>query len=73
MRKGTPMSDLENVITVYGGTDSWKQRMGYQSPDAAYLVLIDKHGAVRWRHSGAFDEEAYKNLYAQVSGLLREP
>jgi hypothetical protein len=73
MRKGTPRSDQENVITVYGGTDAWKQRVGYQSQDAAYLVLIDKHGAVRWRHSGAFDESAYKDLHAQVSGLLREP
>jgi hypothetical protein len=73
MRKGTPRSDQENVITVYGGTDSWKQRMGYQSPDAAYLILLDKNGVVRWRHSGAFDEEAYKGLHAQVSGLLPEP
>jgi len=73
MRKETPLSDQENVITVYGGTDSWKQHMGYQSPDAAYLVLIDKHGAVRWRHSGAFDEEAYKDLSVRVTALLREP
>ncbi len=73
MRKGTPRSDQENVITVYGGTDSWKQRMGYQSPDAAYLVLLDKRGTVRWRHSGAFDEKAYRDFYAQVSALLREP
>jgi hypothetical protein len=73
MRKGTPAKDQENVITVYGGVDSWKQRMGYQSLDAAYLLLLDKHGVVCWSHSGAFDEEAYKNLHAQVSGLLREP
>ena len=73
MRKGTPRSDQENVITIYGGTDTWKQRVGYQSPDAAYLVLLDKHGVVRWRHSGAFDEEAYKDLHARVSDLLREP
>jgi hypothetical protein len=72
MRKGTPRSDQENVITVYRGTDSWKQRVGYQSPDAAYLVLLDKHGTVRWRHSGVFDAEAYKDLHAQVSALLRE-
>lgn len=72
MRKGTPRSDQENVITVYGGTDSWKQRMGYQLPDAAYLVLLDKHGVVCWRHSGAFDDAAYKDLHAQASGLLRE-
>ena len=73
MRKGTPRSDQENVITVYGDTGSWKQRVGYQSPDAAYLVLLDKHGAVRWRHSGAFDEEAYKDLSVRVTALLREP
>ena len=73
MRRGTPRSDQENVITVYGGTDSWKQRVGYASPDAAYLVLLDRHGAVRWRNSGAFEEKAYKDLYVQVSALLREP
>jgi hypothetical protein len=73
MRKGTPRSDQENVITVYGGTDSWRQRVGYASPDAAYLVLLDKHGTVCWRKSGVFDEKAYGDLYAQVSALLREP
>jgi hypothetical protein len=73
MRKGTPRSDQENVITVYGGTDSWKQRVGYASPNAAYLILLDKRGAVRWSHSGAFDEKAYRDLHAQVSTLLREP
>jgi hypothetical protein len=72
MRKGTPRSDQENVITVYGDTDSWEQRVGYVSPDAAYLVLLDKHGAVRWRHSGAFDEDAYKDLSTHVAALLRE-
>jgi len=73
MRKGTPEKDRENVITVYGGTDSWKQRVGYGAPDAAYLVLIDRHGAVRWRNSGVFDEKAYQDLHAHVSALLREP
>jgi len=72
MRKGTAPGDRENVITVYGGTDSCKQRIGFQLPDAAYLVLLDKHGAVRWRHNGAFDEDAYKDLSGHVSALLRE-
>jgi len=73
MRKGTPANDQENVITVYGDTDAWKQRMGYQLPDAAYLILLDKRGAVRWRHGGAFDEDAYRDLSLHVSALLREP
>ena len=70
MRKGTPSKDHEHVITVYGGTALWKQRLGFQSPDAAYLVLLDQRGVVRWRHSGVFTEEAYTGLATRVSALL---
>ena len=69
MRRGTPKADYENVITVYGGTDPWKQRLGFQSPDAAYLILLDQRGIVRWRHNGAFDEESYRSLSEQVTAL----
>lgn len=72
MRKGTPRQDHENVITVYGGTDVWKQRLEFQSPDAAYLILLDPRGVVGWRHSGVFDEEAYARLSKSVSDLLGE-
>lgn len=71
MRRGTPRKDHENVITVYGGTDPWKQRLGFRSPDAAYLVLLDQRGVVRWRRSGVFDEAAYNGLAIQVAALLR--
>ena len=73
MRRGTPRQDQETVITVYGGTEAWKQRLDFQSPDAAYLVLLDRHGVVRWRHSGVLDEAAYKDLSIQMETLLREP
>jgi len=70
MRKGTPKKDQENVITVYGGTDLWKQRLGFQSPDAAYLLLVDQRGVVRWRHQGEFDEKAYGSMSIEVAALL---
>jgi len=73
MRRGTPTQDRENVITVYGGTEAWKQRLGFQSPDAAYMILLDRRGVVRWRHSGVLDEVAYKDLSIQMETLLREP
>jgi len=71
MRKGTPKKDQENVITVYGGTDSWKQRLSFQSPNAAYLLLVDQRGVVRWRHSGPFDQKAYNQMASQVADLLK--
>jgi hypothetical protein len=72
MRNGTPKKDHENVVTVYGGTDPWKQRLGFQAPDAAYLILLDPRGVVRWRHGGKFDEQAYTALSKSVSELIGE-
>ncbi|MGC9293554.1 MAG: hypothetical protein ACP5EP_12695, partial [Acidobacteriaceae bacterium] len=73
MRKGTPTRNHENVITVYGDTNLWKQRVGFQSPDAAYLILIDRRGIVRWRHNGGLDENAYNELSLLVMALLQGP
>ena len=72
MRRGTPRHDRENVITVYGGTDPWKQRLGFEAPDAAYLILLDQRGIVRWRHAGSFDEKVYRTLSNQLPALLAE-
>jgi len=72
MRRGTPKDDHENVITVYGGTERWKHRLGFQAPEAAYLVLLDQDGIVRWRHSGLFDEEIYRALSRSTSDLVGE-
>ena len=70
MRRGTPKGDQENVITVYGGTDSWKQHVGFRDPKSAYLILIDQGGRCAWRSAEGLDEERYKALSSEVSRLL---
>lgn len=50
MRRGTPKELQENVITVWGGVDPWKQRLGFRDGKDAYLVLVDASGVVRWVH-----------------------
>ena len=70
MRRGTPKADHENVITVYGGTDAWKQRTGFNDPKSAYLILIDQHGRVAWRSAGSLDEQRYSALSSEVMRLL---
>ena len=69
MRRGTPKADHENVITVYGGTESWKQRLGVKAEDSAYLVIVDQKGNVAWRRAGSLEEASYKDLAAQVRKL----
>ncbi|MEO8052765.1 MAG: hypothetical protein ABI833_20335 [Acidobacteriota bacterium] len=70
MRRGTPKTDYGNVITVYGGTDPWKQRVGFRDPKTAYLILIDHSGKVAWRYAGGLDEAPYKTLSSELSRLL---
>jgi hypothetical protein len=70
MRRGTPREDYEHVITVYGGTDRWKQRVGFRDPNAAYLILLDASGRVAWRYAGRLDEQAYHALASEVSRLV---
>ena len=72
MRKGTPKELHENVITVYGGTDPWKQRLGFKKGNDAYLVLIDPDGIVRWTWSGQFDEARFAELANLVRKLAAE-
>ncbi len=69
MRRGTPKADHENVITVYGGTEPWKQRLGVEAEDSAYLVVLDQNGKVAWRHAGPFEETFYQALAVQVRKL----
>ena len=73
MRRGTPKADHENVITVYGATKPWKQRLGVKSEDSAYLVIIDQKGKVVWRHAGPFEESSYQTLALQVRKLASAP
>ena len=71
MRRGTPSNLHENVITVYGGVDPWKSRIGYAQPDDAYLVLLDPAGIIRWTHRGEFDEHIFTELRQVVMNLLK--
>jgi hypothetical protein len=71
MRRGTPKADHEHVITVYGGVDPWKQRLGANDDKAAYLIVLDKTGRVGWLHGGPFDEAAFQTLSSQVTKLAK--
>jgi hypothetical protein len=71
MRRATPKDLHGNVITVYGGTGPWKERLAVADEKAAYLVLLDRDGMVRWIHSGMFDESAFTRLKSEVDQLLK--
>ena len=71
MRNSTPVKLHERVITVYGGTGDWKQRLSYspEHKDDAYLVALDRVGVVRWLHHGGFDQSRADDLHALLTSL----
>ncbi len=73
MRSGTRVELHDHVITVYGGTSDWKQRLSYATlhEDDAYLIVLDSEGVVRWLHHGVFDQsrtDELKGLLASLAG-----
>jgi len=70
MRKGTPAELHGHVVTVYGGTGPWRERLGYADAKSAYLVLLDAGGIVRWRHAGPHSPEAMVELVRAIEALL---
>ena len=71
MRNGTPPELHDHVITVYGGTDEWKQRLVYSAAheNDAYLIVVDREGIVRWIHHGAFEQSRADELQAVLRSL----
>lgn len=70
MRKGTPEELHRNVMTVYGGTGDWKKMLDYRAKDAAYLILVDAQGIIRWLHAGKFDPEKFEELAAVCGNVV---
>ncbi len=71
MRRGTAKEDHDKVITVYGGSADWKDRLAVADTDLAYLLLLDREGRVRWRHAGVFDEKVWPELKDATSITLQ--
>jgi hypothetical protein len=71
MRSGTPVELHDHVITVYGGTSEWKQRLSYSTrhEDDAYLIVLDTQGVVRWLHHGVFDQSRADELKGLIMSL----
>jgi hypothetical protein len=72
MRKGTPKTLHENVITVYGGVDRWKRAMGFAKTHekSAYLALLGPDGRIQWMHHGGYAEDAMFALKSALSARV---
>jgi len=72
MRKGTPQADHNKVITVYGGTGDWKKRLDFRDGKAAYLILLDRTGRVRYLYQGSMDSAAWRRLASTTRQWMQQ-
>jgi hypothetical protein len=69
MRGGTPEADRKHVMTVWGAPREWKDWLEFDAPKAAYVVLLDREGRVRWRGAGPPDDARWLALAAVADSL----
>lgn len=52
MKKGLTAARMERSLLVYQGEKAWRQRLELRKEALPLLVLVDRGGAVAWRHEG---------------------
>lgn len=66
---GVPKEQRDRFLLVYRDEAELKQIAGFDRPDDAYLLLLDRGGEVRWRFHGALSDSADRELAAQIQKL----
>lgn len=64
-----------NFLPLTDDEDAWKHVAGYakDQPEAAYVMLVDRAGKVRWSTHAAFSSNAFAELRRQAEDLAKTP
>ena len=74
IRKQVPEVLKPNLVPITADGDAWKRLAGYdaQQPDAAYVLLVDRNGEVRWSTHEAFTAERFATMAEKARSLAAE-
>ncbi len=74
INKAVPDVLKPNFIPLTDGEDAWKQFAGYapDQPEAAYVMLVDSSGKVRWSTHAAFTQAGFAQLTQAAQALAGE-
>ena len=71
MRRTIPKPEQSRFAPVYEGEAVLKNLVGFQEPEAAYLVVATSDGKVAWTSHAAASDAGFAELRKAVSDLLR--
>jgi ATP10 protein len=66
MKSGVPEDQREHFVVIYRNEKELKQVAGFDNPDDAYVLLLDKDGAIHWRFHGAVTDAAIEELRSRA-------
>ena len=71
IRKEVPDVLRPNFVPLVDHEDEWKQAAGFdpKEEDAAYLLLVDSHGAIRWSTHEAYTAAGWQRLVDAAHNL----
>ena len=69
MKGGVPEDKRDRFIVVYSNEKELKQAAGFDRPDEAYVLLLDKDGAIHWRFHGPVTDAALQELESQAAAI----
>jgi hypothetical protein len=74
IRKKVPDPLKPWFVPMTSGEAAWKHLVGYtdQAPDAAYVLLVDRNGNVRWQTHEPFSPARFNELAAVARKLAEE-
>ena len=71
MKKGVPENRRDYFVPVLHGEAELKKLVSYQGPDDAYLILLDRNGAITYQTHGNLSEPSYADMRQHILSLLR--
>lgn len=74
IRKQVPDPVRPWFVPLTSGEAAWKQLTGFTptAPDAAYVLLVDRNGQVRWQTHEAFSQPRFEELATAARQLAAE-
>jgi hypothetical protein len=74
IRKQVPDIVKPNFVPLTSGQTAWKQATGFtpSAPDAAYVLLVDKAGNIRWQTHDPYSEALFAQLAQAARAIAAE-
>ena len=72
IKSGVPESMRDHFLPVLHGEAELKKLVGYQEPDDAYMVVLNRSGKVVHQQHGALTDASYSELRGVIDPLLNQ-